>query len=70
MINKRLATRLNTFIGDKSMKPPFRANPESYASRAERVSAIKNSVKEESYEIDSTKVANILITHQLATDQN
>jgi hypothetical protein len=47
------------------MKPPFRASAESYPSRAERVSAIKKAVQEGSYEIDSTKVANILISHLL-----
>ena len=47
------------------MKPPFRASSESYPSRAERVSAIKKAVQEGSYEIDSTKVANILIIHLL-----
>jgi hypothetical protein len=47
------------------MKPPFRASPESYPSRANRVSAIKKAVHEGSYMIDSTKVANILIIHLL-----
>lgn len=47
------------------MKPPFRASPESYSSRAERVFAIKKAVQEGSYEIDSTKVGNILIAYLL-----
>lgn len=47
------------------MKPPFRASSASYPSRAKRVSAIKKAVQEGSYEIDSTKVANILIIHLL-----
>ncbi len=47
------------------MKPPFQARSESYHSREERVSAIKKAVQEGSYEIDSTKVANILIIHLL-----
>ena len=45
------------------MKTLFKASPESYHSRAERVSAIKKAVQEGSYEIDSTKVADILIIH-------
>jgi hypothetical protein len=52
-------------LGDKSVEPPFRTNPELYLSRTERVFAIKKAVQEGSYEIDSTKVANILITHLL-----
>lgn len=47
------------------MKPSIRASAESYPSRAEKVSAIKRAVQEGSYEIDSTKVANILIIHLL-----
>lgn len=47
------------------MNPPFRASPESYLIRAKRVSALKKAVQEGSYEIDSTKVANILIIHLL-----
>jgi hypothetical protein len=65
MINKRRALRLNILKGDKSMKTSFRASPESYPSRAERVSAIKKAVREGSYEIDSTKIANILTIHLL-----
>jgi len=45
------------------MKPPLQASSESYHSRAERVSAIKKAVQAGSYEIDSKKVANILIIH-------
>lgn len=48
------------------MKPPFRTSSGSYPSRAERVSAIKKAVKEGSYEIDTTNVANILIMHLLS----
>jgi hypothetical protein len=47
------------------MKPPFQTGSESCHSRAERISAIKKAVQEGSYEIDSTKVANILIIHLL-----
>ena len=47
------------------MKPPFKASSESYHSKAERVAAIKKAVQEGSYEIDSTKVADILIIHLL-----
>jgi hypothetical protein len=65
MINKRRALRLNTFKGEKSMKPPFRASLESNLSRAERVFAIKKAVQEGSYKVDSTEVAHILIGHLL-----
>jgi hypothetical protein len=47
------------------MKPTFRTSLESCQSRAERVAAIKQAVKEGSYEIDSRNVANILIMHLL-----
>jgi hypothetical protein len=47
------------------MKPSFRAKSESYQNRAQRVAAIKKAVQEESYEPDSTEVANILIIHLL-----
>ena len=47
------------------MKSPFKAGPESYPSRAERVSAIKKALQAGSYEIDNTKVANILTIHLL-----
>jgi hypothetical protein len=47
------------------MNPPFRASPESYLMRAKKVSALKKAVQEGTYEIDSTKVANILIIHLL-----
>jgi hypothetical protein len=47
------------------VEPSFRTSPELYLSRAERVLAIKKAVQEGSYEIDSTKVANILLTHLL-----
>jgi hypothetical protein len=65
MINKRRVLRLNTFIGDKFMKPPFRASLESYPSRAERVFAIKKAVQDGSYKVDSTEIANILVIHLL-----
>ena len=45
------------------MNPTFRAIPETYPNRVERVSAIKKAIQEGSYEIDSTKVANLLIIH-------
>lgn len=48
------------------MQPHFRASFESYPNRAERVVAIKKAVQEGSYEIDSTKVANILTIHLLS----
>ncbi|MHB9075587.1 MAG: flagellar biosynthesis anti-sigma factor FlgM [Desulfobaccales bacterium] len=47
------------------MKPPFKASLESYPSRAERVFAIQKAVQEGSYKVDSTEVANILISHLL-----
>jgi anti-sigma28 factor (negative regulator of flagellin synthesis) len=47
------------------MKPPLKANFKLYHSRAERVSAIKKAVQERSYEIDTKKVANILIIYLL-----
>jgi hypothetical protein len=47
------------------MKPPLKASSESYHSIADRVAAIKKAVQKGSYEIDSTKVANILIMHLL-----
>ena len=47
------------------MKPSFRVNSKSYPNRVERVAAIKKAVQEGSYEIDSSKVASILINHLL-----
>jgi hypothetical protein len=47
------------------MEPSFKAKFESYQNRAQRVAAIKKAVQEESYEPDSTEVANILIIHLL-----
>jgi len=50
------------------MKTPFRASPESCASRADRVSEIKKAVQEGSYKVDSKNVANKLIIHLLMSD--
>jgi anti-sigma28 factor (negative regulator of flagellin synthesis) len=48
------------------MKPLSRARPESYPSRAEKVVAIKKAVREGTYEIDGTKVADVMLIHLLA----
>lgn len=47
------------------MKPAFQSSSEPFHNRAERVSAIKKAIQAGSYEIDSLKVANILIIHLL-----
>jgi anti-sigma28 factor (negative regulator of flagellin synthesis) len=49
------------------MKPLSRSRPESHQIRAEKVCALRKAVQEGVYEVDSKKLANILVIQLLSS---